>query len=288
MLSKIINFIKDKNQSTFIGFFFVILMFLCALIQTICNNNVQARLLMVSSRVSSACMGLIYRKVCFYLIIYELLKFKLKVFKAMILSSSARRASTVGEMVNLLSENSQVFRELLFHLYLLWNVPLQIAICITLLWRYLGPASLAGLATMLTLLPINAIISNKSKFLVKKRHRLHDNRIKITNEALSMIKIVKFYAWEMPFSDIIAKIKAKELKIFSKIGLLNAFSSFSSVSIPFLVASVSFSTFILIDEKNVLDSNTAFVSLSLFNIMKNPLTNTPNLIASIIQVCSYF
>jgi hypothetical protein len=202
----------------------------------------------------------------------------------MVLSSSARRQSTIGEMVNLLSENSQVFRELLFHLYLLWNAPLQITICIILLWRYLGAASLAGLATMLTLLPINALISNKSKFLLKKRHRLHDNRIKVTNEALNMIKIVKFYAWEMPFSDIISKTKENELKIFYKIGLLNSIASFSSVSIPFLVAAVSFATFIFIDENNVLDSNTAFVSLSLFNIMKNPLTNTPNLIASIIQV----
>jgi hypothetical protein len=202
----------------------------------------------------------------------------------MVLSSSARRQSTIGEMVNLLSENSQVFRELLFHLYLLWNAPLQINICIILLWRYLGVASLAGLATMVTLLPINALISNKSKFLLKKRHGLHDNRIKVTNEALNMIKIVKFYAWEMPFSSIISKTKENELKIFYKIGLLNSIASFSSVSIPFLVAAVSFATFILIDENNVLDSNTAFVSLSLFNIMKNPLTNTPNLIASIIQV----
>ena len=202
----------------------------------------------------------------------------------MVLSSSARRQSTIGEMVNLLSENSQVFRELLFHLYLLWNAPLQITICIILLWRYLGAASLAGLATMLTLLPINALISNKSKFLLKKRHCLHDNRIKVTNEALNMIKIVKFYAWEMPFSSSISKTKENELKIFYKIGLLNSIASFSSVSIPFLVAAVSFATFILIDENNVLDSNTAFVSLSLFNIMKNPLTNTPNLIASIIQV----
>ena len=202
----------------------------------------------------------------------------------MVLSSSARRQSTIGEMVNLLSENSQVFRELLFHLYLLWNAPLQLIICIILLWRYLGAASLAGLATMLTLLPINALISNKSKFLLKKRHCFHDNRIKIISEALNMIKIVKFYAWEMPFSDIISKIKEDELKIFSKIGVLNSIASFSSVSIPFLVAAVSFATFILIDENNVLDSNTAFVSLSLFNIMKNPLTNTPNLIASIIQV----
>ena len=206
----------------------------------------------------------------------------------MVLSSSARRISTVGEMVNLLAENSQSFRELLFHLYLLWNAPIQISICIALLWQYLGPASLAGLATMLTMLPLNAIISNKSKFLLKKRHKFHDNRIKVTNEAFSMIKIVKFYAWEIPFSSMISKIKENEMKIFLKIGFLNAIAGFTAVSIPFMVAAVSFGTFILIDEKNVLDSNTAFVSLSLFNIMKNPLTQMPNTIASLVQVSFFF
>ena len=187
-------------------------------------------------------------------------------------------------MVNLLSQNSQVFKDLFFYLNLLWTAPLQIAICISLLWKYLGVASLAGLATMLTLLPINAFISNKIKQLHKKRYKLQDSRIKTTNEALSTIKIVKFYAWEMSFSDIITKIKNDEMKLLLKISVLNAISSFTAVSVPFLVAAVSFATFILMDDKNVLDSNSAFVSLILFNIMKFPLGNAPHMVSSLIQV----
>ena len=202
----------------------------------------------------------------------------------MSLSSSSRQTSTTGEMVNLLSQNSQVFKDLFFYLNLLWTAPLQIAICISLLWKYLGVASLAGLATMLTLLPINAFISNKIKQLHKKRYKLQDSRIKTTNEALSTIKIVKFYAWEMSFSDIITKIKNDEMKLLLKISVLNAISSFTAVSVPFLVAAVSFATFILMDDKNVLDSNSAFVSLSLFNIMKFPLGNAPHMVSSLIQV----
>jgi ATP-binding cassette subfamily C (CFTR/MRP) protein 1 len=202
----------------------------------------------------------------------------------MLLSSSAKRVSTVGEMVNLMSENSQIFKDLFLNLNLLWNAPIQIIICITLLWKYIGVASLAGLATMLTLLPINAFLSNKTKSLHKKRCKLQDSRIKITNEAFSTIKVVKLYAWEMSFNDILSKIKSDELVILSKIGVLNSIAAFSAVSVPFLVAAVSFATFILIDEKNVLDSNTAFVSLSLFNIMKYPLANSPHMISSLIQV----
>ena len=61
--SKIINFIIDKNQSTIIGYLFAILMFISSLIKTLCSNNFIQRVFFVSSRVSTACMGLIYKKV---------------------------------------------------------------------------------------------------------------------------------------------------------------------------------------------------------------------------------
>ena len=170
----------------------------------------------------------------------------------MLLSSAAKRISTSGEMINLLSENYQIFNELFFHLNLLWTAPIQIFVCIALLWKHLGVASLAGLFTMLTLLPINAFISNKSKTLLKTRCKLQDSRIKTTNEAMSTIKIVKFYAWETSFTDIINRIKKNELKILSKVRILNSLSAFTAISIPFLVAAISFATFILIDEKYIL------------------------------------
>ena len=53
-------------------------------------------------------------------------------------------------MINLLSENNQLFNELFFHLNLLWTAPIQISICIALLWKYLGVASLAGLAILIS------------------------------------------------------------------------------------------------------------------------------------------
>lgn len=200
------------------------------------------------------------------------------------MSSSAKNLSTSGEMVNLLSLNSHVFKELFFHLNLLWSAPIQITICMALLWKNLGFwASCAGLATMLTILPITAYISNKSKLLHKKRCELQDSRIEVTNEAISSIKILKFYAWEIPFYKNISAIKKDEMDVYFKIGVLNAFSNFFAISIPFLVAAVSFAAF-LVNKSNVLDSNTAFVSISLFNILKSPLSNTPLMISGLIQV----
>ena len=199
----------------------------------------------------------------------------------MVLSASSKNESTSGEMVNLLSLNG--FKELFFHLNLLWSAPIQITICMIFLWRNLGWASLSGLITMLTILPITEYISHKSKLLHESRCELQDSRIEMTNEALSSIKILKFYAWEVPFNKNITEIKNREMRIYLKISVLNALAHFFAISIPFLVAAVSFATF-LINENNILDSNTAFVSISLFNILKSPLSNTPIMLSGLIQV----
>lgn len=54
--------------------------------------------------------------------------------------------------------------------------------------------------------------------------------------------------------------------------------------IPFMVGLVAFATFILMDEKNNLDSNTAFVSLTLFNMLRQPLNFIPRIIQGLTQV----
>ena len=60
---------------------------------------------------------------------------------------------------------------------------------------------------------------------------------------------------------------------------MNAFTSFLWTSAPFLVALASFTTYVLIDENNILDANTAFVSLTLFNLLRIPLNILPMLVS---------
>ena len=50
---------------------------------------------------------------------------------------------------------------------------------------------------------------------------------------------------------------------------------------------MSFATYVLIDENNRLDSTTAFVSLSLFNILRFPLSVLPMMIGNIVQVMKH-
>jgi ATP-binding cassette subfamily C (CFTR/MRP) protein 1 len=54
---------------------------------------------------------------------------------------------------------------------------------------------------------------------------------------------------------------------------------------PFTVAIFSFTAYILVDETHVLDAQTAFVSITYFDLLRLPLNQLPNLLIYLVQ-CS--
>lgn len=47
---------------------------------------------------------------------------------------------------------------------------------------------------------------------------------------------------------------------------------------------MTFGTYVLIDENNVLDASKAFVSLALLNVLRQPMNMIPNVVNTLIQV----
>lgn len=66
--------------------------------------------------------------------------------------------------------------------------------------------------------------------------REKDARIKLMNEVLNGMKVLKLYGWEPPFQDKILDIRENELDVLKKTNYLNAISSFTWSCAPFLVS----------------------------------------------------
>lgn len=96
--------------------------------------------------------------------------------------------------------------------------------------------------------------------------------------------MLKLYAWEGSFVERINAIREEEVHFLRVFQYLEGTQFFVWNCAPFLVALASFATYVLIDPvNNVLDSQTAFVSLTLFNTMRGPLFLLPFGIVSMIQ-----
>ena len=64
-----------------------------------------------------------------------------------------------------------------------------------------------------------------------------DRRIRLMNEVLNGIKVIKLYAWEDHFQDDVQNIRRTELIVLRNTAYLNAMSSFTWTCAPFLVNS---------------------------------------------------
>lgn len=68
--------------------------------------------------------------------------------------------------------------------------------------------------------------------------RYKDARIKLMNEILGGIKVLKLYAWEPSFSDKVLEMRKNELRVLKKTAYLNSLSIFTWTSAPFLVCRI--------------------------------------------------
>uniref|UniRef100_A0A8C3LZ34 Canalicular multispecific organic anion transporter 2 n=1 Tax=Chrysolophus pictus TaxID=9089 RepID=A0A8C3LZ34_CHRPC len=260
----LISFIKNKDAPAWWGFLIAALMFVCAVLQTLILHQHFQYCFVTGMRLRTGITGVIYRK-------------------SLVITNSAKRSSTVGEIVNLMSVDAQRFMDLVAFLNMLWSAPLQTCLALYFLWRALGPSVLAGVAVMVLLIPFNSAVAIKTRAYQVEQMRYKDSRIKLMNEILGGIKVLKLYAWEPSFSEKVLEIRKNELRVLKKSAYLNSLSNFAWISSPFLVALTTFAVYVLVDEKNTLDAEKAFVSLSLFNILKFPLTMLPQVISNIAQ-----
>nr|QAA95906.1 ATP-binding cassette sub-family C member 1 [Diaphorina citri] len=263
ILSWLIEFVNEPNAPLWKGYFYAILLLVTSVVQTLLLSTYFDRMFRVGMRMRSALISTIYRK-------------------ALTISNNARKETTVGEIVNLMSVDAQRM-DITPYLNMLWSAPLQIGLALYFLWGILGPSVLAGLAVMVILIPVNGYVATRIRNLQIKQMKSKDARVKLMNEVLSGIKVLKLYAWELSFQEQILKIRSKEIKVLKEAAYLNAATSFIWSCAPFLVSLVSFAVYLLSDDSHVLDAQIAFVSLSLFNILRFPLSMLPMLISQLVQ-----
>merc|ERR550519_2833011 len=191
--------------------------------------------------------------------------------------------STSGELVNLMAVDCQQVGQFVLYMHEMWSAPLQVAVTVFILYQILGPSALAGFALLIILIPVQSVGVYFYKGIYQKTFKLRDKRTKKMNEILQGMKILKLYAWEPSFIDEVEDIRSQEIDVLYKFAYM--YTSFAWVwqSCSFLMALVSFATYVLSSSENVLGASTAFPALSLFNILAPALTPFPFYINTSIQ-----
>ena len=156
---------------------------------------------------------------------------------------------------------------------LLWSSPFQVIVCVALLWRYVGVACLAGLATILAILPINMWAMGELEKVQKSNMIYKDQRVRAVSELLSGIRVLKLFSWERPARDKVMGVRGEEVRALRRFGILGALQGVLWSSTTAFVALATFGTYVSLGNRLTLD--VALPVLSLITILQFPLAVLP-------------
>lgn len=186
-----------------------------------------------------------------------------------------------GTIINLMAVDSFKLSDVCSYLHFLWAAsPVQLVVCVLLLYRILGLTSFVSILIMILAMPLNYYIAQQFSRTQKKVMAATDARIHTTNEVLQNIRIIKYFAWEQRFSAIVDEKRALELRAIRNKYILWTCAAAFWFATPLVIAFFSFMLYTLVEKKPLIPS-VAFTALSLFGILRIPLDQLADMIAHV-------
>lgn len=186
-----------------------------------------------------------------------------------------------GTIINLMAIDSFKVSDISAYLHFLWAcVPVQLVAALVLLYSILGLSSFAGIALMAAATPLNIYIANQFRHAQKRIMAATDARIHSTNEVLQNIRIIKYFAWEERFAQIVDEKRREELKAIRFRYILWALAACVWSGLPIIITFASFLLYTTVEKKDLVPS-VAFPALSMFNLLRIPLDQLADMIARV-------
>jgi ABC-type multidrug transport system fused ATPase/permease subunit len=194
--------------------------------------------------------------------------------KALRLSPAARAVSSSGQIVNMFSSDTQQVQKFLYFFNSLVMTFPTLGVCLYLIYQQMNVATFAGLGLVFVVIPLNVVGFFLMNVLRSKKVLITDIRVKLMNEILSGVRIIKYYAWERAFSEKVEVVRGQELHYLTLTAYLVAVV-FTIVmqAIPVFMPILIFFTYIQLG--NTLDTARAFTAIALFNLLHFPFVFLP-------------
>ncbi|CAL8094129.1 unnamed protein product [Calicophoron daubneyi] len=279
LLGFLLQFLASKDAPSWHGYVIAVGMFGSSVLEALLSQRGVYNCLTLGVTVRSALTSGIYRK-------------------ALRLSAGSRTRYTTGRMTNLVSADVGRVMDMFMWSSLAGVAFIDLIFVAFLLWQQIGVASLAGLGYVILLLPINAFCMWLGEKCQNIAMKWKDKRMKCLSEMFAAIKVIKFYAWESAFADRVNKFRKHELK--QLLGLNSVWSGMSVIdstatTVTLLAVFLTYSWSLLFHEpkpiakanqsapiiQQFLNPERIFVSLTLFDLIREPLFSLPFALSTI-------
>nr|WEU39104.1 NIES ABC protein [Daphnia magna] len=191
--------------------------------------------------------------------------------KCLLLSQKALGQTTIGQMVNIMSNDVNRYDLSVNYLHYLWVGPLQTIISMVILLHVIGPSCLVGLAVLILFVPLQSWMGKVFSKLRLETAKRTDERIRTMNEIISAMRVIKMYTWEKPFAKLISKCRRKEINVIKRTNHFRALNMSLFFTSSKLIIFLTFLVFIFTG--NHLTAEKVFVTVSLFNNIRIIMTS---------------
>ncbi|KAM7206534.1 ATP-dependent bile acid permease [Naviculisporaceae sp. PSN 640] len=189
--------------------------------------------------------------------------------------------ANMGTIINLMSVDSFKVSEITAYLhFLVASSPAQLVMAIGLLFKVMGYSAIPGLIMMCFLLATNIAFARGFNWTQKKIMAATDKRIHTANEVLQNIRIIKYFAWEHRYREIVDEKRRAELAALRRRFLLWAAAVGVWNTAPILITFISFFCYTYIEGKPLYPS-VAFTAISLFMLLRYPLDQIGDMLAHV-------
>ncbi|XP_026726081.1 multidrug resistance-associated protein 4 [Trichoplusia ni] len=141
--------------------------------------------------------------------------------KVMRMSSGALAQTTAGQVVNLLSNDVNRFDYAFIYTHFIWLLPLQVIVVCYLIYLKIGYAAIVGvIGIVLQTIPVQSYMSKLAARLRMRTACKTDERVRIMDEIISGMQVIKMYAWEKPFEQVVALARKNEINCITSASYL--------------------------------------------------------------------
>lgn len=128
------------------------------------------------------------------------------------LTASSRFVNSVGQTTNLMAIDAEKLNLAVQFIHYLWHAPICFLTILVILIIEIGYASaLCGFATLVILFPLQRKYAEEIGYIRRSMIQHTDNRVKLINEMLQSIRVIKLYAWEEPIEKRISSLRDVEM-----------------------------------------------------------------------------
>ncbi|XP_028129811.2 probable multidrug resistance-associated protein lethal(2)03659 [Diabrotica virgifera virgifera] len=254
LLKKLIEYYEPNQTSVTLteAYIYSLFIVLCSLFYVIFCHSFHLSLQHLGMKIRIACCSLIYRK-------------------SLKLSKKALVNTTIGQMINLLSNDVNRFDNLFRYWHFLWVGPLESIVVMYLIFEVAGYAGLAGFLIMLLFIPFQMVMGKLTTQFRQKTAGKTDERVLLMSEVICGIQVIKMYTWEKSFSKLIEHIRNSEIKQIRLTSYIRALHMSFSKFITRAAVFLCIITYTFTGKR--LNAGYVYVISPFYNILKSAVSN---------------